>query len=156
MSTEFADEVVGRINSGEEGRDEQSVIEFHGEEFGFYEPTMAQMAYMSMAISGDGLDVFRQVGMAINFLVNLMDDDDARRFRTILLDRQARVEEDEILDLYEDLMERWSSRPTESPSVSSRSARGTGRQSTATSPSVERPQRSTSRRAGSSTSRSRS
>jgi len=156
MSTEFADEVTSRVASGEEGRDEQSFIEFHGEEYGFYEPTTAQMAYMAMAINGDNLNVMRQVGMAINFLVNLMDEDDAARFRSVLLDRRSGVEDDEILDLYEDLTERWSSRPTESPSGSSRSAQRTGRRSTDTSPSAERPQRSTSRRAGSATSRSRS
>lgn len=143
MAREFEDEILADVQREPE-RDEPVYVDVAGKETVFHYPGTGQMAYMAMASAGDRNNM-QTAGMMINFVISLMEDEDARRLRGLLLDRENEYGMEDLLDVFDELQERWSSRPTQSSSASSPSRPETGRRSTANS-----------RRAGSSRSGSRS
>lgn len=131
MAREFEDEVLADIDREPE-QDEPIYIDIAGKETVFHYPGSGQMAYMAMASAGDRNTV-QTAGMMINFVISLMEEEDARRLRGLLLDRDNEYGMEDLLDVFDELQERWSSRPTQSSSDSSGSQQETGRRSTATS-----------------------
>jgi hypothetical protein len=128
---EFVDEVLADVDRAPD-EDEVVYIEVAGEETAFHYPGSGQLAYMAMASAGDRNNL-TTAGMMINFVISLMEDEDARRLRGLLLDRKNEYGMEDLLDVFDALMEQWSSRPTQSPSDSSTSQQETGRRSTANS-----------------------
>ena len=128
---EFIDEVMADVDRAPE-EDEVVLIDVAGKETAFHYPGSGQMAYMAMASAGDRNNL-TTAGMMINFVISLMEDEDARRLRGMLLDRTTDYGMEDLLDVFDALMEQWSSRPTQSSSDSSPSRQGTGRPSTANS-----------------------
>jgi len=107
-------------------------------------PGSGQLSYLAMTIASNNRDLLT-VGRLINFIVNLMDDDDQGYVSALLLDRDSGFDGEDIVDVAEYVVEEWSSRPTQTSTGSSKSPQATGRRSTGAT-----------RKAGSTPSRSRS
>lgn len=133
------------------GEDDQPLdVKIAGREVTLHSPGSGQMAYLAATLSSyDGTLV--QLGGLINFVANLMTDEDAAWFRKALLSNDIDFEGEDALELCEYLIEEWSEgRPTKQSSASAPRQRTTGASSTAGTP--ERPparRRSTSASAGS-------
>ncbi len=131
MAREFEDAVTNAALN-EDGADTPDPIEVNiGDRVVVLEfPGSGQLAYMAMASAGDRGNL-QTAGMVINFLVSLMEDDDARYLRSLLLTKGGEYGLEELLETFDDMMEQWGSRPTEPPSVSASSRPTGGRSGTA-------------------------
>ena len=98
MAREFEDEVMADIER-EPVEDEPIYVDVAGKETVFHYPGTGQMAYMAMASAGDRNNM-ATAGMMINFVVSLMEDNDARRLRGLLLDRENEYGMEDLLELF--------------------------------------------------------
>jgi hypothetical protein len=95
-----------------------------------HSPGSGQLAYLAASLSGFDSSL-QQVGSLINFIANIMDDDDAKWFQRSLLDNDIDFEAEDVLDLCRYLIEEWSEdRPTKPSRASASSQRPTGQRST--------------------------
>lgn len=121
------------------------IIPLAGRDIALSRPGTGQLTYLASISASDDDDALKWGGI-INFLVALMDDDDGRFLKRALMSNELEV--DEIAEAVEDILEKWSDRPTMRSSGSSPQRRATGRPSTGAS-RRQGSSRSTSRSAGS-------
>jgi len=113
-----------------------------GRELVCYPPEPAQLAVL-MAAVGRHASLQTKVAGVIDFFVEVMDEESHAYIRERLLDRTDPFGLEEVEEIMSWMIEEWSGRPTESPSVSTRSQRSGGRKSTrpttksTSSPSVQ-------------------
>lgn len=131
MAREFEDAVTNAAQN-EEGSDipDPIDVDIDGRIVTLEFPGSGQLAYMAMASAGDRGNL-QTAGMVINFLVSLMEDDDARYLRSLLLTKGGTFGLEELLETFDDMMEQWGSRPTEPSSASASSRPSGGRSGTA-------------------------
>lgn len=131
-------------------------IKVLGREISVGYPDSGQLTYLGMLLASEG-DWLERAGGLMNFVVNLMNDDDRKFIRGALLDRRVPFGAEEIEEIIEYLMEEWSARPTEPPADSRSSRRAGGQSSTATSRRAKStPSTSISRGTATSSTRGRS
>jgi|SRR5690606_10855421 hypothetical protein len=97
----------------------------------FRYPGTGQMAYLALAMASDEGDLV-QAGQLINFVANMIvDDEDVRFFRRSILEFDSGFELEDVQDLVEELLTRWGGdRPTQSSAASSPQRQATGKRST--------------------------
>lgn len=108
---------------------ETLTVDILGREIDIEYPGSGQVIYMTAELSEAQNDI-SQIGGLIQFIYHLVSPEDAQYIRQRLLDRMSGFDAEAVLDLVEYLVEEWSSRPTEKPSVSSPSPRKAGSTST--------------------------
>lgn len=94
-----------------------------------YPPTDGQLAMM-MAGLGRHSKTEDQIASVINFFVGVLDEESHQYIVDRLLDRNDPLGLAQVQEIIEYLTEEWSGRPTESPSVSTRSRQSGGQKST--------------------------
>jgi hypothetical protein len=114
---------------------EQQDFEIDGEKFVAYPPTGAQLA-LAMAAQSQHSTTTERIRGLVDFLDSILDEQGQARFRERLLDRDDPFDMSTVEAVILWLTEQWSARPTQSPSGSRPSPRGSGRRLTATQPSV--------------------
>jgi hypothetical protein len=119
-----------------------------GRECLLYEPSSGGFAYMLTVAESYADDDVHLVGVLLTFIGDMMDAHD--RGHLLRAIRTGALSEDDVADLFKDIVEKMAARPTQSRSDSSPSRATTGRPSTAASRRVVRTP-STSGRTGSST-----
>lgn len=82
-----------------------------------YKPADGQLA-MLMASFGRGMSSNDMVAATVNFFCGLFEDDDRIYIEDRLLSRKNNIPIERIQDLMEELIEKWSARPTPPPSGS--------------------------------------
>lgn len=127
-------------------RDEEDFLEYTlvDREVKFYYPGSGALAYVGLTQASAATDL-ELAGSYINFVVSLVEPEDARYIKRILLDHASGFDIDDLTDLMDELMDQWSNHPSKPGSGSAPTSAPTGRPSTAAS-----------RRAGSTRSTSRS
>lgn len=98
-----------------------------------YRPADGQLALL-MASMGRGMAANEAIAATVNFFCGLFEDDDRLYIEERLLSRKRNIEIDRIQELLEGLIEKWSARPTQSPSGSATSQPTGGPNSTPTTP----------------------
>lgn len=96
-----------------------------------YRPADGQLA-MLMAAFGRGMTGSDMVAATVNFFCGLFEDDDRIYIEDRLLSRDRNISIERIQELMEDLIEKWSARPTQPPSGSASSQPTGGPNSTPT------------------------
>ena len=121
--------------------DEPIVIGLAGQEVTLHSPGTGQLSYLAATLySYEG--TLEQLGGLMNFIANLMDDEDARWFKRALLDNDIDFAGEDVLDLCRYIIEEWSQdRPTNPSSGSASPRRRTGASSTGDTPSVPQARR---------------
>jgi hypothetical protein len=113
--------------------DEDAIVFKHDDrEVTFFKPATGQMAIM-MAMAGRDMGS-KEAGQFINLFFSLMDDDTSRYFESRLMDRKDPFDLDSeggIFDIWYELGEEWSARPTKKPADYQPPRRATGKPSTA-------------------------
>lgn len=94
-------------------------------------PNGGQMTYLIGAVGSDTGTISERAAGMMNFLYDLMDEDDARWFRRRLLSRRDPFGPKEVGDITDWLLEQWVGRPTKSPSDYLPSRKSGGPRSTA-------------------------
>lgn len=94
-----------------------------------YPPDPAQLAVL-MASTGRHTQIHTQIAGTINFFVEVMDEASAGYLERRLLDRNDPFGLEEVTEIMEWMIEEWTGRPTQPPSVSTRSRRSGGPKST--------------------------
>lgn len=99
-------------------------------EFKAYRPSPSQFA-IAMSATGPRRDLGVKLAGIIDFMVEVLDDDGQAYVTNRLLtsDRKDPFGLEELTDLMNWMVEEWTARPTEPPSVSSRSASRGGQRS---------------------------
>lgn len=111
------------------GWDTERVVD--GRTIKFLPATEGQMAMM---LGSDIAPMSERVSSGINFFFGLLRDDrDADYFRSRMFDRSDPFGSGEIAEIVQDLIEEWSSDPTQPSSASTPSPPSTGESSTASS-----------------------
>lgn len=101
-----------------------------------YRPADGQLALL-MASMGRGMQANDAIAATVNFFCNLFEDDDRYYIEERLLSRKRNISIERIQEILEELIEKWSGHPTQSPSDSPTSPASVGLNSTATtSPSI--------------------
>lgn len=96
-----------------------------------YKPTDGQIA-MTMASLGRHTSENQKIAGVIDFFVTILDEDSHRYIVDRLLSRDDPLGLQEVEDILEWMVEEWTGRPTQPPSVSTRSPRSGGQKSKAT------------------------
>lgn len=124
---------------GEE--DEPIVVGLAGREVTLHSPGSGQLSYLAATLySYEG--TLEQLGGLINFIANLLEEEDARWFKKALLDNDIDFDGEDVLDLCYYIIEEWSQdRPTKPSSGSASPRRRTGASSTADTPSPPQARR---------------
>lgn len=129
---------AARAQKVEENEDEAIVFKHDEREVKFYQPSIGQQAIMMQLASSDmSPGNSGKTGPAADFIAlffEMMDTDTQKYFKSRLLDRHDTFDidgEGGMLEIFEELMEEWSARPTKSASGSRASRSKTGKQSTA-------------------------
>jgi hypothetical protein len=118
---------IGVVNE-----DEAITFKHDGREVTFYQPSTGQVAIM-MAMSGRDMKG-KEAGTFINLFFGMMEEDTARYFESRLMDRTDSFDLDSeggIFDIWTELSEEWSARPTKEPADFQPPQRATGKRSTA-------------------------
>jgi len=122
FSTAVSAEVAADRKQAEVGPPIKVMID--GEEVWFNAPTSAQFAMMLTGIQGSTPEA---VAAMINFFFFLLRDEDKKReFRSRLWHPEDPFDEVVVARIGKALIERWSARPTQSPSGSSSSPSPSG------------------------------
>lgn len=98
-----------------------------------YRPADGQLALL-MASMGRGMQANDAIAATVNFFCGLFEDDDRYYIEERLLSRKRNISIERIQEMLEELVEKWSARPTQSPSGSPASPATGGQNSTATTP----------------------
>lgn len=107
-----------------------------GEELVCFPPSDGQLAILIASV-GRHSSQHQQIAGIINFFVEVMDERSHGYVVGRLLDREDPFGLEEVEAIMSWMIEEWTGRPTQSPSVSTRSQRRAGRKSTPrTSPSI--------------------
>jgi hypothetical protein len=115
-------EVTGEVDEG-------MAFTVDGTELHAYQPSDGQLAVL-MASVGRHTSMPNQVAGVINFFVEVMDEPSHVYVVERLLDRTDPFGLAEVKEIMEWMVEEWSGRPTQSPSVSTRSRKNGGPRST--------------------------
>jgi hypothetical protein len=121
-----------------EVEEDTSLMEFKvdGVDLKCFKPKDGQLA-MLMASTGRHTSQHTKVAGIIDFFVEVMDEPSHHYIVDRLLDRQDPFGLEEVEQIMMWMIEEWTGRPTESPSVSTRSPQSAGQNSTpTTSPST--------------------
>lgn len=100
-----------------------------GTELTAYYPSDGQLAILAASV-GRHSSVHNQVAGIIDFFVEVMDDFSHSYLRDRLLDREDPFGLEEVESIMAWMMEEWTGRPTQQPSVSTPSRRSGGPRST--------------------------
>lgn len=100
-----------------------------------HKPKDGQLAVL-MATTGRHSSQQEQIAGLINFFVAVLDDDSHSYVVNRLLDRKDPFGIDEVQNIMEWMIEEWSGRPTQSPSVSTASPPNAGQNSTPPTPAL--------------------
>lgn len=98
-----------------------------------YPPTPGQFAIMVTRSSEYAKDTERAAGQ-IDFFLGMLDEPSKMIIGNRLLDREDKLDLDDIAEIFTWLLGEFSARPTKSPSGSPTSGRSTGRKSTVSVP----------------------
>lgn len=105
------------------------------DEYTAHPPKTSQLAYF-MVTQARNRDVTDNVAGIVDFLDGLLEDQDQKRLRERLLNRDDPLDFDIIEDVVEMLVEEWTERPTRAASDSSGSPQKTVKRSSAKRPSM--------------------
>lgn len=100
-----------------------------GRELTCYPPSEGQLAVL-MASIGRHSALAQQIAGIINFFVEVMDEPSHAYLVGRLLDRTDPFGLEEVTEIMDWMIEEWTGRPTQSPSVSTRSRQSGGQRST--------------------------
>lgn len=117
------------VEDVEQGADPAMHFTVDGRELTCYPPNDGQLA-MLMATTGRHTTMQRKIAGVIDFFVEVMDDDSAAYLTQRLLDRQDVFGVEEVEEIMAWMVEEWTGRPTQSPSVSTQSRQNGGPRST--------------------------
>lgn len=118
--------------AGKIDKTSKTVFKHDGREVTFFEPDAGSLAVMAM-ISNQKMSV-QNMGTFIEFIFNVMDEDTQLYFRQRLMDLDDPFGLDGaggLMDIFKNLTEEWSGRPTKKPSDFQPARRSTGSGSTA-------------------------
>jgi hypothetical protein len=126
-------EFVTAVKDAASQEDEDGAIVFmhNGQECVFYQPSEGQFLMM-MSMGGRSMGK-NSIGNFIHLFIEMGDDDTQRYFRDIMMDRNSGFTitgEGGMFDIWEHLVEEWSGKDSEQPTVSPRRPSETGRVST--------------------------
>lgn len=113
----------------DEDKEEGWTFKVDGRELTCFPPEPAQLAVL-MASTSRHTRISEQIAGTINFFVEVMDDDSATYLTQRLLNRTDPFGIEEVTEIMEWMIEEWTGRPTQPPSVSTRSRRSGGPRST--------------------------
>ena len=109
--------------------DEESLtFKVDGHELVCFMPTPAQFAY-AMSSVGRRRDTGEKLAGIIDFFVEVLDEESQQYIENRLLDRKDPFGLEEVSAIMEWMVEEWTGRPTEPPSVSTRSRANGGQKS---------------------------
>lgn len=118
-------------------RDDDILVKILDRKVALESPGSGQIGYIAMTAAGASNDLV-QLGEVINFLVSLMDDEDGRYVKGLLLDRHSGFEGEDMVELAQHIVKEWSGRPTKPSSGSSARRRTNGAGSTPASPQASK------------------
>lgn len=139
--------------AGEERPYLGETVKIAGREINLYEPSAGGLAYMVTVAESYSGDTVHLVASLLTFIGELMERDDQQHLLRAI--RTGALDEDAIIELFQDIVETVGARPTQSSVASSPSRRATGQPSTANSRRAKSTPSATSRRTASSTSSTR-
>lgn len=111
--------------------DIDEISKAEGRQVHAYRPADGQLALL-MASMGRGMQANDAIAATVNFFCGLFEDDDRYYIEERLLSRKRNIPIERIQELLEELIEKWSARPTQSPSASATSQQSVGQNSTPT------------------------
>lgn len=120
---------IAEAQETDEDRDEGQVFKVDGVECRCFKPEDGQLAILMASVSRSQ-NWQTQVAGIINFFVEVLDDDSHQYIVSRLMDRDDPFGLDEVKDIMEWMVEDWTGRPIQPPSVSTRSQANGGRKST--------------------------
>lgn len=120
---------VAEAAETDEDRDNGNPFLVDGVECHCYKPEDGQLAVLLASVSRSQ-NWQTQVAGIINFFVEVLDDQSHQHIVGRLMDRNDPFGLDEVKDIMEWMVEDWTGRPTQPPSVSTRSRPSGGRKST--------------------------
>lgn len=100
-----------------------------------YRPGDGQLAVL-MAMTTQHSSSEEQIAGLVNFLASVLDDNSHSYVVNRLLDRRDPFGLKQVRGIFEWLVETWSGRPTQSPSVSTQSQSSGGQKSTQPTPAL--------------------
>lgn len=110
-------EFTTAVERTEKPAEEPIILKIDGEEYKCFDPSPTQIALL-MASYGRYNDQADQIAGVIDFFVGILDKDSHRRLVRRLLDRDDPFGLEQVTVIMQKLLEKWSGRPFELPSVS--------------------------------------
>ena len=117
----------------EQGVEDGITFMVDGVECTAYTPEPGQVDFL-MASNDRHTPMAQKIAGFINFFMAVMDEDTATHLSGRLLDRNDPFDVDQVENIFNDLMEEWGGRPTQSSTGSTPSRRTGGRKSTQRTP----------------------